>query len=401
METQTALELRTYFGTALLDVQHVLQPRDITVHDQPLLICEDGLYKLRFHDGMEGAFSNGKRVQALGLMAKSEDMTLDAASKVIVDLDGLCVAMRFVAPPDRLEKKHFALDFVFLNILGCVFFCMMAAIACLHLYPYEADAIEVLMLNPATIATLREPEPPPTQKKASQELIERLTSKGDAPVAAQKRATPPAKPSKQLTTLPANIGIFGVLNKGGMKALLGDNGGLSGDVMAALQDVKTTGERVAGLGIDVRGGVAGVPDGIAIKAGDPNARRPSDYGDDKVRLGGKKQDHDIVLEGGETNVVGALPPELIRNVIHENRNVFRYCYERMLQQHQGLHGTVKVQFVIGASGQVISSALKESTMHDSDVESCVVGKMRGLQFPRPQGGGVVIVNYPFVFKSSR
>ena len=394
--TPDALELRTYFGTALLDVQHVLHPQDITVDDQPLLVCVDGAFKLRFHHGMEGAFSNGKRVQALGLMANNEDMALDAASKIIVELGGMSVAMRFVSPPDKLEKKGLTLDFVFLNIVGSVFFCVMTAIACLHLYPYEADAIEVLMLNPKTMVTLREPELPPAQKKASQELIERLTSKGDSPLAAAPKKKPAGK-SVTPTVLPANVGIFGILKQGGMKQLLGEDSGLSNGVVAALGYLKQNGDRTAGIGIDTRGDVGGVPDGIAMKPGDPETRKPSDYG---VIHSDKKKEHDILLDDRDPGVVGALPPELIRKVIHDNRNVFRYCYERVLQQHQGLTGTVKVQFIIGASGQVISSALKESSMQNTDVESCVVSKMRSLQFPKPNGGGVVIVNYPFVFKST-
>jgi hypothetical protein len=37
----------------------------------------------------------------------------------------------------------------------------------------------------------------------------------------------------------------------------------------------------------------------------------------------------------------------------------------------------------------------------TDVQSCLLTKLRALQFPKPRGGGVVIVTYPFVFKSSR
>ena len=37
-------------------------------------------------------------------------------------------------------------------------------------------------------------------------------------------------------------------------------------------------------------------------------------------------------------------------------------------------------------------------MNDSDVEKCVAEQVGKVQFPAPEDGGIVIVNYPFTFK---
>jgi hypothetical protein len=34
---------------------------------------------------------------------------------------------------------------------------------------------------------------------------------------------------------------------------------------------------------------------------------------------------------------------------------------------------------------------------DAELEACVAGVIRAIEFPRPDGGGVIQVNYPFEF----
>jgi hypothetical protein len=55
-----------------------------------------------------------------------------------------------------------------------------------------------------------------------------------------------------------------------------------------------------------------------------------------------------------------------------------------------------VQFTIAASGQVIASVLQYSTIANARVENCVVQAVKRWEFPKPLGGGIVIVSYPFV-----
>jgi hypothetical protein len=40
-------------------------------------------------------------------------------------------------------------------------------------------------------------------------------------------------------------------------------------------------------------------------------------------------------------------------------------------------------------------------MNDMNVESCVLRTIRRINFPRPDGGGEVIVTYPFLFTTTQ
>jgi hypothetical protein len=58
-----------------------------------------------------------------------------------------------------------------------------------------------------------------------------------------------------------------------------------------------------------------------------------------------------------------------------------------------------VQFAISPVGQVLTSVMQSTTMENARVENCVVNAVRRWEFPKPTGGGVVIVLYPFSFTS--
>ncbi|MFN7147327.1 MAG: TonB family protein, partial [Myxococcota bacterium] len=60
-------------------------------------------------------------------------------------------------------------------------------------------------------------------------------------------------------------------------------------------------------------------------------------------------------------------------------------------------GTITVKFTIGADGAVTDARIKATTIPDARFQACVVEEFRTFQFPAPEGGGVVIVSYPFVF----
>ena len=100
---------------------------------------------------------------------------------------------------------------------------------------------------------------------------------------------------------------------------------------------------------------------------------------------------------GQASVRGSLDKEIIRRIIRRHINEVKYCYEAELTKQAGLAGRVSVQFTIAGTGQVIASVLQSSTMGNVRVESCVVQAIRRWEFPKPNGGGIVIVSYPFAF----
>ena len=56
--------------------------------------------------------------------------------------------------------------------------------------------------------------------------------------------------------------------------------------------------------------------------------------------------------------------------------------------------------MISASGAVTSSSVAGSTLGNPAAESCVARAVQRIAFPQPEGGGVVIVTYPFMFQSA-
>jgi TonB family protein len=121
----------------------------------------------------------------------------------------------------------------------------------------------------------------------------------------------------------------------------------------------------------------------------------SGYGRGAGGLGGRRAHAPDVIPG-TANVRGSLDKEIIRRIIRRHINEVKYCYEQELTKKPELGGRIMVQFTIAASGQVIASVLQNSTMGNARVENCTVQAVRRWEFPKPLGGGIVIVSYPFV-----
>ncbi|MFY7994429.1 MAG: AgmX/PglI C-terminal domain-containing protein, partial [Bacteriovoracaceae bacterium] len=100
----------------------------------------------------------------------------------------------------------------------------------------------------------------------------------------------------------------------------------------------------------------------------------------------------------ETVVLGSMDPDVIRRILMENLPQFRYCYQKELERTgQEVSGVVKLNFVIGASGNVSAAGVDGGSDIPGDVKRCVVGVLRGISFPEPMGGGTVEVKQPMNF----
>jgi TonB family protein len=103
---------------------------------------------------------------------------------------------------------------------------------------------------------------------------------------------------------------------------------------------------------------------------------------------------------GQAQVRGSLDKEIIRRVIRSHIKEVKFCYEQELLRKSDLYGRVTIQFTITPMGSVSSSAVQNSTMNNSKVDQCIARAVQRWEFPKPQGGGIVIVSYPFVLKAS-
>lgn len=104
----------------------------------------------------------------------------------------------------------------------------------------------------------------------------------------------------------------------------------------------------------------------------------------------------VALKDGRQVVMGSLSQEVIRRVIRRHRKEIKYCYSKGLARNPALGGKVTVKFTISPKGRVVQAAVSGSTLDDAKVEACITRCVRRWMFPEPEGGGIVIVNYPFV-----
>ncbi len=100
----------------------------------------------------------------------------------------------------------------------------------------------------------------------------------------------------------------------------------------------------------------------------------------------------------ETVVLGSMDPDVIRRILLDHLPQFRYCYQKELERTGAdASGVIKLNFSIGASGAVSQAGVDGSSPLPADVKRCVVGVLKGINFPEPVGGGTVEVKQPMNF----
>jgi len=120
----------------------------------------------------------------------------------------------------------------------------------------------------------------------------------------------------------------------------------------------------------------------------------SGYGRGAGGLGGRRGSVPSIRSGAAM-VKGSLSKEVIRRIVHRHINEVKFCYERQLATRPDLSGRVSVKFIISGTGAVQMAAVESSTLGDPSVENCIASAVRRWTFPQPEGGGIVIVTYPF------
>lgn len=85
-------------------------------------------------------------------------------------------------------------------------------------------------------------------------------------------------------------------------------------------------------------------------------------------------------------------------IVNKNIGQIRFCYEKGLQNQPGMGGRVAVDWVIDGAGSVKSALVRQSSLHSSPVENCIIKKIKAWKFPLPRGGVEVKVSFPFLLK---
>jgi TonB family protein len=231
-----------------------------------------------------------------------------------------------------------------------------------------------------------------------------MMGKPDAPKR-ETRTAPKGDPNNKDQARMMAQRIFGPGSGGGISTIFGHNG-LGGELKAAMGHMfgSRPGDAYGLGGMGLRGsgsGGGGVGDTIGIGGIGTKGRGGGigAYGTGTGYLSGKGSINPEIT-ASEPEVQGSLDKELIRQVIHRNRNQIRYCYEAQLTRHPKLNGKVAIKFIITSQGTVSTSQVAQSTLSNPELEQCIASRVQTWQFPKPKGGGVVIVTYPFLLKQS-
>jgi len=387
--------------------------------------------QLRFTATMEGEVHRkfGDEVLSLadarkkGLAQADGDavaLTLSNDDFAWIDLGGITVEAFFQPVPKPVFVPFSeTVDFTVLNIFLVAFF--IAALFIISAANRDAEGDEFaddLSDNQARIAKLLI-KPPENQKNPILEKYEKKKDSGE--VAAKRKGDEGSAGKKEAPKRSAHAAPKGDPNNkdqarllvakvfgggtGGISTIFGHQG-LGGELKSAMGNMfgAAPGDAAGLGGLGLRGsgsGGGGLGDTIGIGGIGTRGRGggTGGYGTGVGVLGGKK-DVDIGITSSEPTVMGSLDKELIRKVIHSNRSQIRFCYESQLNRFPKLEGKVAVKFVISASGAVATSSVAQSSVSNAELEACVAGRVRTWVFPKPKGGGVVLVTYPFIFKQS-
>jgi len=284
----------------------------------------------------------------------------------------------------------------------------------------------------------RRPPPPPEQREAIESglpLLARLTAGRTATRILLRGAVPAGAPATDPALLHATVGADGdavrVMPRPGADArpfdlseahdvgarsgiddprpvyLAVGDGASAGSIAEAAARVRAVGHRP----LVVPGELPGNPDralpGLGTFAGDLSAllEGSDDLGLGGIGVGTVGDDDTAGLAGlgsgtadlGSPRVRASLSRDAIRRVIQRHIVDVRRCYRRRLAASPTLSGRITVRFVISPTGNVVSSEATDDTLGDPQVGACVAGAVRGWRFPRPEGGGIVAVTYPFRF----
>lgn len=89
---------------------------------------------------------------------------------------------------------------------------------------------------------------------------------------------------------------------------------------------------------------------------------------------------------------------VVHAAVQKVRPEITICYQRALNREVSLHGNVVLKFTINDDGHIQSAPQTEdSTLGDSEMESCVEKIVAGLTFPRTKGSAH-FVSYPISFR---
>jgi hypothetical protein len=457
-EEDVGVELRLLWGDTLVDAVAAVRPRapvlvgdgpgallrfsgvDLPAADFPALRFHDGQYQFAFARGMTGVAEDAGKRETLAALVKARraepDGKLDGTFWIPVPKMGgvraelgarLALEAR-ARRPEKVKEKPFweRINYAFLNLFLVLFFLQSAFIVAASNFPYDTDVVaDDLFTNPSRMAkfVIKPPEQKPQPKleqlakgddQAPGETAEKhkgeegKMGKKDAPKTDGRSAPKAIDPNAK--ELVKRTGLLAALGRGGSSGLstVFGSGGLGGDIRGAVGNMygPTVGDSFGFGGLGIRGtGAGGGGAGNTIGIGAVGTKgRGGGLGGYGTGVGGlgKKGDRDVNVSTGNAVVMGSIDRELVRKVIQDHAAQIRYCYEQQLSVNPKLAGKVSIKWVINADGSASQAQVEagSTTLEDPKVHECMMARIQSWQFPRPKGGGIAVITYPWILRSA-
>lgn len=283
--------------------------------------------------------------------------------------------------------------------------------------PDAPKVIQPDVLKPEVITTKDQTKKPdPGDLKAQ---VKKVVKQGTEPITkpSNKIATNlPASKNKSNSQSKAAATAFSTANlqtKGPVDVYRSADFSSSVSTMVAkggtLSGVTTRGATGTGGGTDIIGAASGVSTGSgSIKTAQIATNQGSLVGaaegvlDNSKGSGGLSSKKTIYTAGipSETVVLGSMDPDIIRKILLDHVPQFRFCYQKEIERAGAdVSGAVILDFTIGATGHVSQAGLAQASTLPTEVKKCVLGVLKGINFPAPLGGGKVGVKQPMNFYS--
>ncbi|HPI39181.1 MAG TPA: AgmX/PglI C-terminal domain-containing protein [Pseudobdellovibrionaceae bacterium] len=207
---------------------------------------------------------------------------------------------------------------------------------------------------------------------------------------------------------PKEFGLMGALGSGGVREKIDQAYKGSGEVLGMGEQATGTsgfdadrkgqdlGSKVQDSGAGGKGIATHGISGVGVKG---KSSGMSEYGSSKGL--GDKSRVQVVAGGAEEAFVGSIDKEAVRRVIRENIREIQSCYERGLNQlpkGTRLEGRVTIRWTIVAKGHAEDVKVKDSTLGNQKIESCIRDRIASWNYPEPPPGLEGDVEYPFYLK---
>lgn len=367
------------------------------------------------HKSKEQLRSEGK-LRASDGATRADAIELSLHDRAQVSLDNVAFIVRYVRPSAVVHGSSMEeMDFTFFKIASICIMASIALVAAIFLTPVgDLGTSDDIFQNPSKyVKLLVKPEKKIDLKKMQLSGAEegKKAKDDEGKFGKKEEKKDQADPSKKgAPIVDANkreedrkkvmqAGLLGAAGDGAASNVFGPGGLGTGinNALGGLQGGAGLGDAHGVGGLGSRGsGSGGGGTGLGLGGlGTKGVGRGR--GGAGLDLGGRGKDGTRIIPG-KTTVVGGLSKEVIAKVIKRHQNEIKYCYETELQKTPDLSGKVAVSWTIDPSGSVSDAQVSESTMNNSTAEQCMLSKIRRWKFPEPEGGGVVQVAFPWVFK---